>query len=237
MKTACSTITPVAVIHTPFKEKFGIPRQPGVAPSAKGVVELLPPYDQPQMLRGLEAFSHVWLIWCFHAVPRGQWQPLVRPPRLGGNRRVGVFASRAPFRPNPLGLSAVKLEAIEGSRLLVSGVDLMDGTPLLDIKPYVPYSDCIPQATQGFARGAPEARLQVSFSSAAERQLLQHEHGEELRRLIVELLQVDPRPAYRAQGQGDYAFRLHDFDLRWRVAADGRVVVQSLASDDCSRKQ
>jgi tRNA (Thr-GGU) A37 N-methylase len=188
------------------------------------------------MLRGLEAFSHVWLVWCFHAVPAGQWQPLVRPPRLGGNRRVGVFASRAPFRPNPLGLSAVKLEAIEGCRLLVSGVDLMDGTPLLDIKPYVPYSDCIPQATQGFARGAPEARLQVSFSPAAESQLQQHAHGEELRRLIVELLRVDPRPAYRVQQQGDYAFRLHDFDLRWRVAADGRVVVHSLAPADVSRE-
>ena len=204
MKSVFDTIKPVALIHTPFKEKFGIPRQPGVAPSARGVVELLPPYDQPQMLRGLEAFSHVWLIWCFHAVPRGQWQPLVRPPRLGGNRRVGVFASRAPFRPNPLGLSAVKLEAIEGSRLLVSGVDLMDGTPLLDIKPYVPYSDCIPQATQGFARGAPEARLQVSFSPTAESQLLQHEHAEELRRLIVELLQIDPRPAYKQRQDGEY---------------------------------
>ena len=218
----------VAVIHTPFREKFGIPRQPGVVKEASGVIELLAPYDRPEMLKGLDAFSHLWLVWRFHAVPDGQWKPTVRPPRLGGNRRVGVFASRSPFRPNPIGLSAVKLDAIKGSRIMVSGVDLLDATPILDIKPYVPYSDCIPGATQGFAKGAPASCLQVKFSETAESQLQQQENAEELRRLIVGLLQIDPRPAYKQHHDGEYGFHLHDFDLRWKVSTDQQVEVLSL---------
>lgn len=223
-------MTPVAVIHTPFKEKFGIPRQPGVVKAASGVVELLAPYDRPEMLKGLDAFSHLWLVWKFHAVPDGQWKPTVRPPRLGGNKRIGVFASRSPFRPNPVGLSVVKLDVIEGGSLMVSGVDLLDATPILDIKPYVPYSDCIPEATQGFARGAPEAYLHVTFSETAESQLQQRDNTEELRRLVVDLLQIDPRPAYKQHQDGKYGFRLYDFDLRWSVSKDNKVEVLSLAT-------
>ena len=225
---------PVAIIHTPFKQKFGIPRQPGVVSAACGVVELIAPYNQPEMLKGLDAFSHVWLVWRFHAVPDGQWKPMVRPPRLGGNKRVGVFASRSPFRPNPIGLSVVKLDAIEGNRIMVSGVDLMDATPILDIKPYVPYSDCIPEATQGFAKGAPAPCLHVAFSANAESQLQQHENAEELRQLIIGLLQIDPRPAYKQHQDGEYGFRLHDFDLRWSVSADQQVEVLSLDKQQSS---
>ena len=219
---------PVAIIHTPFKEKFGIPRQPGVVSCASGVVELIAPFNRPEMLKGLDDFSHLWLVWRFHAVADGQWKPTVRPPRLGGNRRVGVFASRSPFRPNPIGLSVVKLDAIEACRIKVSGVDLMDATPILDIKPYVPYSDSIPDATQGFARGAPAASLHVSFSEIAESQLQQHENPEDLRRLIIGVLQIDPRPAYKRHQSGEYGFRLHNFDLRWSVSKDQQVVVLSL---------
>jgi tRNA-Thr(GGU) m(6)t(6)A37 methyltransferase TsaA len=219
---------PVAIIHTPFKEKFGIPRQPGVVSCASGVIELIVPFNRPEMLKGLDAFSHLWLVWQFHAVADGQWKPMVRPPRLGGNRRVGVFASRSPFRPNPIGLSVVKLDAIEECRIKVSGVDLMDATPILDIKPYVPYSDCIPEATQGFAKGAPAVSLHVSFSEIAESQLQQHENAEELRRLIVGVLQIDPRPAYKRHQSGEYGFRLHDFDLHWSVSKDQQVEVLGL---------
>lgn len=219
---------PVAIIHTPFKEKFGIPRQPGVVCSARGVIELLAPFDRSEMLKGLDAFSHLWIVWQFHAVPPGQWKPTVRPPRLGGNKRVGVFASRSPFRPNPIGISALKLDSMEGSSIRVSGVDMMDGTPILDIKPYVPYSDCIPGATQGFAKGPPDSLLQVTFSATAETQLLQYDNAEELRWLIVGLLQIDPRPAYKQRQDGEYGFRLQDFDLRWSVSAGQRVEVLSL---------
>ena len=222
---------PVAVIHTPFKEKFGIPRQPGVVKDACGVIELIAPFNRPEMLKGLEAFSHLWLIWQFHAVPDGEWKPTVRPPRLGGNKRVGVFASRSPFRPNPIGLSVVKLDAIEGGSIMVSGVDLMDATPILDIKPYVPYSDCIPDATQGFAKGAPTPSLHVTFSTTAESQLQRRDHPEEDRQLIIGLLQIDPRPAYKQHQDGEYGFRLHDFDLRWSVSADQQVEVLSLDSE------
>jgi tRNA-Thr(GGU) m(6)t(6)A37 methyltransferase TsaA len=221
-------LKPVAIIHSPFKEKFGIPRQPGVVKAASGVIELLAPYDRPEMLKGLDAFSHLWLVWKFHAVPDGQWKPTVRPPRLGGNRRVGVFASRSPFRPNSIGLSVVKLDAIEECSIKVSGVDLMDATPILDIKPYVPYSDCIPEATQGFAKGAPAPCLHVTFSEIADSQLQQHENADELRRLIVGVLQIDPRPAYKRHQSGEYGFRLYDFDLRWSVSTDQQVEVLSL---------
>lgn len=215
-------------MHTPFKQKFGIPRQPGVVSSARGVIELLAPFDRPEMLMGLEAFSHLWIIWRFHGIPQEQWKPTVRPPRLGGNKRVGVFASRSPYRPNPIALSVVKLDAIDGSSIEVSGVDMMEGTPVLDIKPYVPYADCIPQATQGFAKGPPEALLGVTFSETAESQLQQRDHSGELRQLIVGVLQIDPRPAYKRHQNGEYGFRLHDFDLRWSVSADQQVEVLSL---------
>ena len=217
---------PVAIIHTPFREKFGIPRQPGLVESARGRVELLPPFDRPGVFSGLEGFSHVWLIWIFHAVPEGEWKPLVRPPRLGGNRKVGVFASRSPFRPNPIGLSAVRLEQVNETSLDVSGVDLLDGTPILDIKPYIPYSDALADAKDGFAAGPPPARLQVAFSKRAEEQLLARPDGERLRELIIACIETDPRPAYKCGEEGEYGFLLEDFDLRWRVAGTEATVLE-----------
>jgi tRNA-Thr(GGU) m(6)t(6)A37 methyltransferase TsaA len=217
---------PVAIIHTPFREKFGIPRQPGLVESARGRVELLPPFDRPGVFSGLEGFSHVWLIWIFHAVPEGEWKPLVRPPRLGGNRKVGVFASRSPFRPNPIGLSVVRLEAVQETSLDVSGVDLLDGTPILDIKPYIPYSDALADAKDGFAAGPPPARLRVAFSKRAEEQLFARPDGERLRELIIACIETDPRPAYKYGEEGEYGFLLEDFDLRWCVAGTGATVLE-----------
>lgn len=217
---------PVAIIHTPFREKFGIPRQPGLVESATGHVELLPPFKSPGVFNGLEGFSHVWLIWLFHAVPAGQWKPLVRPPRLGGNRKVGVFASRSPFRPNSIGLSAVRLERVHDTKLDVSGVDLLDGTPILDIKPYIPYSDALVDAKDGFAAGPPAARLQVAISRQAEEQLRLRPDGERLRELIIACIETDPRPAYKCGETGEYGFRLEDFDLRWRVSGTQATVLE-----------
>mgnify|MGYP001820723426 FL=1 len=217
---------PVATIRTPFREKFGIRRQPGLISSATGTVELLPPFNCPDVFSGLEGFSHVWLIWLFHAVPAGQWKPLVRPPRLGGNRKVGVFASRSPFRPNSIGLSAVRLERVHETRLDVSGVDLLDGTPILDIKPYIPYSDALVDAKDGFAAGPPAARLQVAISRQAEEQLRLRPDGERLRELIIACIETDPRPAYKCGETGEYGFRLEDFDLRWRVSGTQATVLE-----------
>jgi tRNA-Thr(GGU) m(6)t(6)A37 methyltransferase TsaA len=217
---------PVAIIHTPFREKFGIPRQPGLVESATGHVELLPPFKSPGVFNGLEGFSHVWLIWIFHAVPAGEWKPLVRPPRLGGNRKVGVFASRSPFRPNPIGLSAVRLERVHETRLEVSGVDLLDGTPILDIKPYIPYSDALVDAKDGFAAGPPAARLHVTFTRRAEEQLGARPDGSRLRELIIACIETDPRPAYKSGETGEYGFRLEDFDLRWRVSGEQARVLE-----------
>ena len=218
-------LQPIGIIHSCFKEKFGIPRQPGLVPEAEATLELLPPWDREEALRGLEGFSHVWILFLFHGVRQQGWSPTVRPPRLGGNQRIGVFASRSPFRPNPIGLSAVELGPIQrrDGRLLLElrGVDLLDGTPVLDIKPYVVYADSIPDARSGFAQDQPETRLEVAFSQLAERQLAGREDGATTRRLIVGLLRTDPRPGYAGsaqEGRG-YGIRLYDFDLRWQVQA------------------
>jgi tRNA-Thr(GGU) m(6)t(6)A37 methyltransferase TsaA len=213
----------IGIIHSPFKEKFGIPRQAGLVPGIGGALELLPPFNRPETVAELDGYSHLWIQFVFHQAQREQWQPSVRPPRLGGNRRVGVFASRAPFRPNPIGLSVVALEKIiaEPGRveLQLSGIDLVDGTPVLDIKPYLPYADSLPEARSGFAPAEPEAKLQVCFSAHAEQQLQQRQDGAALHQVIMQLLELDPRPAYSDdQNDGrEYGFRLYDFDLRWRV--------------------
>ncbi len=167
-------LQPIGIIRSPFKEKFAVPRQPGLVTIIEAELELLPFCNQREALRGLEDFSHIWLIFLFHQNLDRPWHPTVRPPRLGGNQRVGVFASRSPFRPNPLGLSAVELLGTEwktsGSVLRLRGTDLVDGTPILDIKPYLPYTDSLPQATGAFALHRP-ATIAVNFSPQAEQQL------------------------------------------------------------------
>jgi tRNA-Thr(GGU) m(6)t(6)A37 methyltransferase TsaA len=216
-------VRPIARVRSPFRERFGIPRQPGLAAEVPGRLEFLPPYDRPEAVAGLEGFSHLWLIFQFHANPDTGPALTVRPPRLGGNARVGVFASRSPFRPNPLGLSVVQLERVEQANgrpvLHLRGVDLLDGTPVLDVKPYVPYADSVPEARGGFASGD-IARLPVRFLPPAERQLAARPDAAEVRAVVTAVLSLDPRPGYR-QDEADsdrlLGMRLYDFDLRWRV--------------------
>ena len=210
---------PVAVIRTPFAEKFGVPRQPGLAPSAKGRIVFEREFRNPDMLRGIEGFSHLWLIFGFH-LAKG-WSPTVRPPRLGGNERVGVFASRSPFRPNSLGLSVVKFERVEitgdeGPVIHVSGADLVDGTPVFDIKPYVAYSDAIPDATSGFANTAPEVNLTVGFEPGVRETLEKKSAG--LSRLAEEVLAADPRPAFHDDPGREYGVTLSGVNIRFRIS-------------------
>lgn len=223
-------IDPVAVVHSPFEEKFGIPRQSGLVPLAMGEVRFRAPYDDPGMLEGLAGFSHVWLTFQFHRCVGEGWRARVRPPRLGGNRTVGVWASRSPYRPNFLGLSVVRLLEVVTSpapMLRVAGVDLLDGTPVVDIKPYLPYSDALPDARGGFAPGAPDPRLAVRFLPQAEKDCAAVARSGELRELITQVLALDPRPAYR-QGPEParrYGMRLAGCEVRWRVTDDGVEVM------------
>jgi len=227
----------IGYIRSCFKEKFGIPRQSGLIPEAWGTLDILPPYNRPEAFRELADYSHLWLTFVFHANLREQWKPTVRPPRLGGNRRVGVFASRSPFRPNPIGLSAVQLDRLELEagrvRLHLSGIDLLDGTPVLDIKPYLPYSDAIGDARSGYAPSAPESNLEIGLGPEAERVLaaLPPDEADRLRRLIHRILALDPRPGYRrgAAEERLYGMRLLDYDLRWRID-DGRITLLALDS-------
>ncbi len=225
------TFTPVALVRSPFRDKFGVPRQPSLAPSARQTVELLPPFDQPDAVRGLDAFSHLWLQFLFHQTAERGWQPLVRPPRLGGNRKVGVFASRATHRPNPLGLSLVRLHAVDtenGVRLHVSGADLVDGTPVLDIKPYIPFVEAVSDARAGFVDGPPP-RLAVRWQPKALQQLALAGHAKDLVQLAEEVLAQDPRPAYQQDPDRVYGVRLYDCDVRFRVADGCAEVLEIVA--------
>ena len=199
METILS-MRPIAHIQTDFKEKFGIPRQSGRAPSLQARIIFTPEYRNPDFLRGIEGFSHLWLLFDFSLTRNKPVSPTVRPPRLGGNTRVGVFASRSPFRPNHIGLSCVKLEGIErtdeGCVLLVSGADLLDGTPILDIKPYLPFADCIPNAVGGYADAHEHERLEVAFPS----ELLEKIPANK-RDGLRECLADDPRPSYQDDGR------------------------------------
>lgn len=211
----------IGLIHTPFREKFGIPRQSGLVEEAEGRIELLPPFDRPEAFKDIDGFSHLWLIWVAHRANGDSDSLTVRPPRLGGNRKVGVFASRSPFRPNPIGLSLVRLVEVDMQArppaLRVTGVDLLDGTPILDIKPYLPYSDAVPDAEAGYAATAPDRVFEVRFSEEANLALAKHPDGDRLRKLVERMLELDPRPAYRDESTADYAFRVDDLDVHWRV--------------------
>jgi tRNA-Thr(GGU) m(6)t(6)A37 methyltransferase TsaA len=232
---------PIGVVHSCFTEKFGIPRQPGLVSSARATVELFAPYDCPEAIAELQEFSHIWVVFVFHQSLRDEWKPTVRPPRLGGNQRIGVFASRAPFRPNPIGISAVELEDIQcrnnHCQLLLRGCDLLDGTPVLDIKPYVPYADALPDARAGYAASSPQMPMTVTFGELAAAQCAKWEQEQYagLSQLIVQVLQADPRPAYYAGREGEQSFgmRLYDLDVKWSVRGD-QIEVVAVLPCDCS---
>lgn len=209
-------VKPIAYIQTDFKEKFGIPRQSGRAPTLTAKILFTPEYRNADALREIEGFSHLWLLFDFSLAHKNEWSPTVRPPRLGGNRRVGVFASRSPFRPNPIGLSCVKLLKVEqterdGAVLLVSGADLLDGTPILDIKPYLPFADCIPEATAGYAGEHAQDGVNVEFPPA-----LLEKIPAEKRAGLIDCLKDDPRPSYQDEGR-TYGMRFADFDVKFTV--------------------
>jgi len=216
---------PIGYVRSPFSEKFGAPRQPGLVQAAKGHIDLIAPYDRPEAIRGLEGFSHIWILFVFHRALGEGWRPTVRPPRLGGKRRLGVFATRAPFRPNPIGMSAVALTGVECNpgafRILISGLDLVDGTPILDIKPYLPATDALPKARGGFTEEVTKAPLEVGFGAEAERYLgtLAIDAAAELRELITAVLEGDPRPAYLTRGarRSEFGARLAGHNVRWTI--------------------
>ena len=211
---------PIAHIRSPFADKFGVPRQPGLTPHVVCEIVFEPAFRNPECVRGIDAFSHLWLIWGFHC-NGNEWHPTVRPPRLGGNSRLGVFATRSPFRPNPLGLSAVKLVSVEpGPVLRVSGADLVDGTPIYDIKPYIPYADSIPDAAQGFT-AAPWEPLEVRLPSS-----LPPQASPQWLLALKEVLAQDPRPAYQDDPNRDYHLILSPLEVTFRVQGNVLTVTR-----------
>ena len=223
------TIEPIAYIRTAFPEKFGIPRQSGLAASLHGRIVFEPQFRDPEALRGLDGFSHLWLIWEFSANRRtaGQWQPTVRPPRLGGNTHMGVFATRSPFRPNPLGLSCVEVEHIEidsseGPVIHVRGADLMDGTPIFDIKPYIRYADSHPEAVCGYVDDLEEPCLEVRIPDDV-RGVIKEEAK---LRALVETLQLDPRPSYHSDPDRIYGLSFAGYNVRFTVSDTALTVVE-----------
>ena len=211
----------IGIIHSCFKEKFGIPRQPGMVKSATATLELLPPYNVEEALRGIEEFSHLWIVFVFHESICETFQPTVRPPRLGGNTRVGVFATRSPFRPNPIGLSVVELKGVKGTVLELAGGDFLDGTPVLDIKPYIPYADSIPGACGGFADGAPEPVNTVTLTPEAQSVFQTLKKNQQ--QLIMDVLSYNPRPAYQDDDPARiFGTHLFDFEVKWKH--DGNCV-------------
>ncbi len=224
-----ASFSPIGSIRSCYGEKFGIPRQPGLVKSATATLELIPPYNTPDALRGLNEFSHLWIVFVFHQSISESWKATVRPPRLGGNKRIGVFASRSNFRPNPIGLSVVELLKVEETSLRLGGGDFLDGTPVLDIKPYIPYADCIPSAIGAFAHTAPEPDHRVEFSSEAKQavQNLENKNRPALRQLIGDMLAYNPCPAYQTNDPNRiFGTRLFDLEVRWRQTSTTVDVVQ-----------
>ncbi len=207
----------IAHIHTDFPDKFGIPRQSGLVESLQGTIIFEPEYRNPEILRRLEEFSHIWLLWKFSKSKKEHWSATVKPPRLGGKKRVGVFATRSPFRPNDIGLSCVKLEEIEldekvGPIILVSGVDLLDMTPIYDIKPYIPFTDCKPEASEGYTRETKMHELEVIFP-----QNLLERYPPEKREAVIGILAQDPRPTYVQDPNRIYGVAFAGFDIKFQV--------------------
>ncbi|WP_339510629.1 tRNA (N6-threonylcarbamoyladenosine(37)-N6)-methyltransferase TrmO [Pseudomonas sp. RL_15y_Pfl2_60] len=221
------SVSPIGFVRSCFKEKFAIPRQPHLAPAARGVLELVAPFDQPEAIQGLEHVSHVWLLFLFHQALEDKPRLKVRPPRLGGNQSMGVFATRATHRPNGIGQSVVALDKIEPGKLYLSGIDLLDGTPVLDIKPYVPYADCISNATNSMADAAPRL-IEVNWQPQALQQA--SEQAQRLQQPVLELIEQclaqDPRPAYQTpQPERRYGTRLWDVEVRWHYPQPDQICV------------
>ena len=211
-------------IRTDFPSKFGIPRQSGLIDGLKGKIVLEPEYRNPQVYKGIEEFSHIWLLWEFSEAKKEHWSATVKPPRLGGKKRMGVFATRAPFRPNNIGLSCVKLDWVEqdekdGPVLWVAGVDLLDGTPIYDIKPYIPLTDCHPEASEGYTRETKIHELKVEFPEE-----LLNQYPEEKRQAVLGILAQDPRPTYFQDPERVYGVPFAGFDVKFRVDGDLLIV-------------
>ena len=207
----------IAVMHSDFPTKFGIPRQSGLAEALQSTIVFEPAYRNPEALRGIEGFSQLWILWQFSQAVRQDWSPTVRPPRLGGNTRMGVFATRSPFRPNAIGLSCVRLLSVEhtqdmGTVLHIGGADLMDGTPILDIKPYIPYCDAHPEAMGGFTQDAGDYLLEVDFPENLKQRL-----PAEKQEAICQVLSHDPRPSYQKDSDRVYGLSFAGFDIRFTV--------------------
>lgn len=219
------TITPIARMRSDFPTKFGIPRQSGLVEELRSTIVFEPEFRNPDTLRGIEGFSHLWLIWQFSEAVRQDWSPTVRPPRLGGNTRMGVFATRSPFRPNSLGLSCVKLLGLErtkdGTVLHVAGADLMDGTPIIDIKPYIPYSDSFPEAIGGFTDTASDFLLEVRFPPELLCRL-----PEDKRQAAIAVLSHDPRPSYQRKPDRVYGLSFAGHDIRFTVDHETLTVTE-----------
>jgi len=223
----------IGVIHSCYKEKFGIPRQPSLV-ECPASIEMESDYSKDEAFRELESFSHIWVVFVFHGIKNENWKLTVRPPRLGGNKRVGVFASRSMFRPNPIGLSVVELKSVEriNNKIILNiiGGDFLDATPVIDIKPYIPYADSINNGKSGYAVEEPKIKLQVDFSDSA---VLEIESAEskhpKFKLIITQILQLDPRPAYQSDKRikDEFAIKLYDYDLKWKVEGD-LVMVTSL---------
>lgn len=220
-------ITPIARMYSDFPAKFGIPRQSGLVEALESRIVFEPAFRNPDALRGIEGYSHLWLIWQFSQAVRADWSPTVRPPRLGGNTRMGVFATRSPFRPNSLGLSCVRLLGLEetdrfGTVLRVGGADLMDCTPIFDIKPYIPYSDSHPDALGGFTDGAGDFLLEVDFPAPLLARI-----PENKRQALLGVLSHDPRPSYQSDPDRVYGLTFAGLDVRFTVR-DNRLTVQAV---------
>lgn len=217
----------IARIRTDFPSKFGIPRQSGLVQSLKGRIVFEKEYRDIQALRGLEGYSHLWIIWKFSESESENWSPTVRPPRLGGNKRMGVFATRSPYRPNPIGLSSVKIERIietgdKGPVIEVSGADILDGTPIYDIKPYIAYTDSHPEALGGFSKEVFENRLRVKFNEGIEENF-----ESEVLNPLKEILENDPRPAYQNDPKRIYSFEFANFHIEFKVNNDELIVISA----------
>jgi len=218
------TLNPIGIVNSPYKEKFAIPRQPGLVNAAKGYVQLTGAANNIDAVRELKQFSHIWLLFVFHGTQKQGWKPLVRPPRLGGNKKMGVLATRSTFRPNPIGMSVVKLDDIavvnQNVILHISGLDLLDQTPIVDIKPYIPYCDAIPDANAGFAQTEPEINLSVNFSEQAKLSLqaLKNKHPD-LTLFITQVLSQDPRPPYKKKSTDNkvYGMNLYNLNIQWKM--------------------